>query len=75
MLQAFLCIRERTRRQNKILRETLAKFKDGKGVTRFFTNAIMTKHLQVSTTKAYDIKSKAALSLFSPHSIRVGACV
>ena len=41
----------------------------------YITSQSVTVHLQSATKKAHGISSKSELILFSPHSIRVGACV
>ena len=68
-------IRRRAQRLNSTDKETLAMFKDSKGTTAYITNNMIAKHLQLCAKKVYDIKCRKALSKWTAHSIRVGACV
>jgi hypothetical protein len=43
--------------------------------TAFITNKHITSHLQAMATAAHGVTSKEELKRWTPHSIRVGACV
>ena len=72
---AALRIRARARRLNKSRHDTIAKFKSDTGKTRYITNSLISAHLQSAAKKIYNITKREILQLWSPHSIRVGACV
>jgi len=68
-------IRERARRLTSSSEETLAKFRNNKGKVEYVTNIHIANHLQQAAAAAYHITDKRALSRWTAHSIRVGACV
>ena len=74
-VQAAIRIAQRAQRLNTSGGETLAKFTDKKGHTHFITNTMISRHLQQSAKRVYNIRSRALLAMWSAHSIRVGACV
>ena len=73
-VKAALRIAQQAQRLNTSGSEILAKFKDKKGHTHFITNTMISKHLQQSTKRVYNIRSQALLSMWSAHSLRAGAC-
>ena len=64
----------RAQRLNTAANQPLAVFKK-KNKTTFITNRMISKHLQGSARRVYNITDKKKLSLWTPHSIRVGTCV
>ena len=71
---AAIRIYRRAQRLNSSAIQPLAVFRKKK-ITTFITNKMISKHLQNSARQVYKITDKKKLSLWSPHSIRVGACV
>ena len=56
----------------------LALYKDSRGKTCLVTPDVVEKHMRLIASKVYGldpVKDKAALALWSCHSLRVGACV
>ena len=72
---AALRIRERARRLNSSAHETIAKYRCNAGKIRYITNKHISKHLQQVASTVYNVTNRETLKLWTPHSIRVGACV
>ena len=72
---AALRIRERARRLNSSTHDVLAVFADKKGATSFITTDLITSFLQRAAAQTYNITKKSDLKQWTPHSMRVGACV
>ena len=72
---AALRIRERARRLNSSARDALAIYKGKNDATSFITTNLITSFIQRAAAKTYNITSKSDLKQWTPHSMRVGACV
>ena len=79
VIEAFLRVLDRHTRLSSDPSIPLAISLDGRikssSVVSYITNALVTKFLQMAATAAHGITNKKDLKKFSPHSIRVGACV
>ena len=71
---AALHIRARVQRLNASEHAILAVFSH-RNKTVFITNKYITSHLQAIATATHSVTSKEELKCWTPHSIRVGACV
>ena len=74
-VRAALRIRRRAQRLFRNKMETLATFKNDKGLVCQITNEHISTCLQASAKRVYRMSSKEELNKFISHSIRVGACV
>ena len=71
---AALRVRARAQRLNANEHAVMAVFSN-RNKTAFITNKHITSHLQAMATAAHGVTSKEELKRWTPHSIRVGACV
>ena len=71
---AALRVRARAQRLNANEHAVMAVFSN-RNKNAFITNKHTTSHLQAMATAAHGVTSKEELKCWTPHSIRVGACV
>lgn len=71
---AALRVRARAQRVNANEHAVMAVFSN-RNKTTHITNKHITSHLQAMATAAHGVTSKEELKRWTPHSIRVGACV